>query len=533
MPLGDIPARFSVYSGEWAANKYVRSAFYIGKELSTRRLPPSAFEYEEVLALAIKRGDLNRNRIANVPDEKWWRKLCKAAGDKVTSRYGGVLLRDRIAHFLQNRLLLEDTWHYRQDEIMKEVIKEPIFIIGNPRSNKHFAAHIYCRGGYTMPLRYCDTMFCGIPNEEQRQKAAKDAIRGFRWIHPTMQSVRAPINALAVDDDIALQLQSPQSLAWGLLHGLPEYLYECIQEDQTPVYEHSKKVLQVLSWYRTCGQYSDGVRRENVPIDNPVDRVIDGLKDELKHDELPWLIHSPLGILNMRELHGCYPDMRVIWMHRALNASVASMCSAVCLHDCMYTGKPPRETVRTEVGEMVLGLFGSGSEHAIDYMGTFPRDRMVHWGFAEHRRHGIRLTQKTHVRWWKDTMDTFRKFQAINGSTEMFQTFRPRNDADLEMFGLHEGMVNDSFRAYVFQFEEYCFDKKYGMEIQEYQPVAGTFHESAYGLLDRNSVDRVTSLEQMPLSGHLLQAYSANKPVEYAFSRPTPKNTTLQSLPPK
>jgi hypothetical protein len=528
-----IRARFSPYASEWASTSYVRSAFYIAKDLTSSRLPQSAFEYEAVLKLAIERGELNRNRIAQVPDEKWWRKLCAAAGDKVTSRYGGHLLRDRIAHFLMNRLILEDTWAYRQDEIKKHVVKEPIYIIGNLRSNKHMAAHIYARGGYTMPLRYCDTVFPGVVNEEQRQNAAKKAMKGFRYIHPTMQVCRS-FGPLAVDDDIALQMQTPYSLAWGLLHGMPEYLYECIQEDHQPVYEQQRKVLQILQWYRAFGHYSDGVERENQPIDNPADRVIDGEKDELKLEDLPWLIQSPLGILHAKELHSSFPDMKVIWMHRGLNAGVASMCGCLCLHDSMYTGRPPRETTRTEVGEVVLGLFGSGTEHSIDYMSTFPRERMVHWATPDHRRHGMRLMHKTHKKWWPDVMDTFRKIQAINGTTEINQTFRPKNDADLEMYGLHEGMVNEAFRAYIFQFEEFSFDKKYGMEIQDYQPIAGSFHESAWGLMDRPESDRVTSLEQMPTYGTLLQQHSMYKPTEFSMAqRITAKNRSAAALPPK
>jgi hypothetical protein len=535
--------RFSPFTPEFAANHFRKPVAYMVKSAMCKRLGPAAFEYDTILRAAIEKGDLNRNRITSIPDEKWWRKLCKHASEKPTSRYGGHLLRDRITHFLSNRLLMQEIRETRKQDIEKETIKEPILLIGMPRSHKHMAAHMYARGGYTFPLRFRDSMFIGIPNEEKRLAAAEEHLRGWTYIMPSMQTVR-PWRADQADDDIALQLQVPYSLGWGLLHGMSDFLYECIQEDQLPVYGHVKDCLQVLQFYRTAGENTDGVEFENIPIENPADQAMDGDKNEVDLHEMPWVVHSPFGILHTEQLHQTFPDMKVIWMHRAIKQSVQAMAGCVCMHDSMYTGAQMRETGRVEVGEMVLGLFSSGVEHAVDYMGTFPRSRMVHWSNREFERSGMRLLEKTHQFWWPDLYDTFRKHQTISGMTEIRQTFRPKHDADLEMFGLHEGMVNDAFRAYVFQFEEFAFEAKYGTIIQEYQPIAGTLDESKWGLFDRGDgvTDRVTSLEQMPLGGHLLQKQSMFKPTEYVMSRPRAHNGTegqvqlpanLAALPPK
>eukprot|EP00672_Neobodo_designis_P001135 CAMPEP_0174855328 /NCGR_PEP_ID=MMETSP1114-20130205/33015_1 /TAXON_ID=312471 /ORGANISM="Neobodo designis, Strain CCAP 1951/1" /LENGTH=541 /DNA_ID=CAMNT_0016090065 /DNA_START=56 /DNA_END=1681 /DNA_ORIENTATION=+ len=527
--------RFSPFTPEFAPNDFRPTVWYNLKCATHRRLMPSAFDYDTILRRAIEKGDLNRNRIESIPDEKWWRKLCKAAADKPTSRYGGHLLRDRITHFLANRLLVDEIRNTRKQDIEKETIKEPIFIIGMPRSQKHMVAHMYARGGYTFPLRFRDSMFIGIPNEEKRIAAGREYLKGYRYLFPSMQIAR-PFRHDQADDDTALQLQVPYSLGWGMLHGMSDYLYECIQEDHQPVYDHVRDCLQVLQFYRTVGENTDGVEFEKTTIDNPMDKAIDGDKNEVDLHEMPWVVHSPLGILHTQQLHKTFDDMKVIWTHRAVKQSVQSLASALCMHDSMYTGRQMRETGRVEMGEIVLGLFSSGVEHAVDYMGTFPKERMVHWSNRDIERSGMRLFEKTHEKWWPDLYDTFRKWQTVNGMTEIRQTFRPKNDTEIEMFGLHEGMLNDSFRAYIFQFEEYAFESKYGTLIQEYQPIAGTLDESKWGLFDRGdgAMDRVTSLEQMPIAGHLLQRQSMFRPAEYVMSRPRAHSGTdaQQQLPP-
>lgn len=508
-----------LWQPEWAAQGFKRSPVYVVRDLTHRELGAAAFDFETILAEAIRRGELNRNRICEIPDREWWVKLCKAASEKPYGRYGGHLLRDRIIHFLSQRLLIEETYANRKDEIDKEQVVEPIFVTGLPRCNGHMAAHMYYRSGYVLPLRCADTLFPSIINETDRRKTAAAYMKGFRETHPQMQTVRK-FGSELFDDDIALQLQVPFSIAWGLMHGLPNHLYECIHTDQKPVWQHELKLMKIFSWYRRCGQWTDGVEREVLEIDNPVNHTVDGRKDNLKR--LPWLIHSPFSILNFSLVHEQFPDMRAIWMHRALNQCVPSLISCLCLHNSMYTGRAPTEADRCEMGEVAVGLFGSGSEQAIDYCATFPYERMVHWSNRDTTRSGTRLLEKTHAVFFRHTtgdMDSFRRRQSISGKSEYHEFFKPHHDAELDQFSLHEGMINDVFRAYVFQFEQFAFEKKYGTEIQNYQPIADGVDQSSYGLKGRGEEDRVTSLEQMPTMGHLMQQPNSMRPEEYAMAR--------------
>lgn len=512
------------YKSEVAITSYSRPWAYTFKDASTRRLGDDAFDYDNVVKEAIAAVDINRNRMASVPDERWWRKLCKALQERPRSNYGARLLHNRVVRALSSRLILEEHWHNFKAEIEKEIVADPIFVVGLPRSGGTMATHIYGRSGYVQPLRVCDTTYPGVINERERISMTKETLRNHFWMNHPMQTVRACIDAEYMDDDIQLHLHTPYSIAWGLMHNMPDYLYESLQEDQGPVFEHLKRTLQTFQWYRRCGHFPDYVKREVTEIDNAQNHVADGRKDNLGY--LPFIVHSPLSILTMQRLHESFPDMRVIWCHRGLEGCVSSLCSCLCWHDTQYTGHRPSEAARSTIGEMVVGLFGSGSEQSIDYMSDFSFERMVHWHNLDLQRSGVRLFEKTNDGWLGNT-DIFRKKQAINGMVEFQQQFKPHHDATLDMFSLHEGILNEQFRAYIFQFEEYAFEKKFPLEIQDYQPMAETIDTSVMGLLDQAQSERTTSMHGMPVAGHLLQVPRAFKPQGYAVTPPKPSKQVI------
>jgi hypothetical protein len=498
------------YKSEVCPKEFAPSYPYRALDLVAPRPSVKDFDFELVLADALKVSDMAAGSQPEIGDAHWWKKLCSALSEKGRSNYGGQLLRRKLVGAMSNRLLV-DQWHrVHAEDLAAAKVLEPIIVMGLPRSQGHMVAHITSRTGHVTPLRCRDTMFPGVPNQMERRRLAKKELRGMYHVHPYMQAVRNS-DADLIDDDLQLHLQTPFSLAWGLLFGLPEYLYECIDQDQTAVYEQVKKNLLLFDYYGHCGQYTDGVLKEIMDIDNPMNQVADGPRITI--EKKPFLWHSPLAVLNAKQVHQVFPDCRLIWVHRSIDQIVPSLCSALSARHSMYTGRLPSDQHTSSLGEIVCGMFGSGSANAIDYLGAnFPYERMVHWHNKDVTRSCTRLVEKTFIKWGME-MDTFRMYQCIDGMTEYHSMFRPHHDHEIAFFALHEGTVTENFDAYFNQFAEYAYEKKFGMVIQDYQSLSNSFDETKLSYdANREDEGRQTNMEHMFNAGHMLAVPAGVRP---------------------
>ncbi|ORC86275.1 putative phosphatidylinositol 3-kinase [Trypanosoma theileri] len=472
----------------------------------TSKLSDESFLLDAVLNDACKRANLSiPTSVELIPDFKWWKKLCFACGERPsTSKYGRSLLRQRLVWALSERLAIDEVFRLNGHEIEKEKVIEPIIIIGLPRSNGHQAAHVLSRSGLFVALKQCDTLSPSLLLDIDRQSAFYRQFRWFNQISPDFRCVRV-LNSNQIDDDISLQLMSPQSYAWGLLCGLDGYLLECLQEDQTEVYRNLKRIYQLFQWYKRCGHFSENVLQEINPINNPIEEQKYGEKSSLLRTQ--WLIFSPFALLSIESIHEIFPDMRIIWVHRALSQCLPSLCSSLAIHNSIYSGKTPTDSQLLTIGDKVLGIFGSGTEYSIDYLANFDKSRMVHWSNRDVKRHTTRLATKT-LQYFGIEVDRYRRMQMIDGQTEYVDTFRPLHDAQMPYFGLHDGVIGDVFQSYIHQFEEFAYEKKFGVTVENYQPLAAPADQQSLGSLQIKGGDESSypSLaEGQPIVGHFLQ----------------------------
>ncbi|CCW64262.1 unnamed protein product [Phytomonas sp. EM1] len=475
-------------------------------DLSSKKVSPDSYTLESVLLEACTAANIAflQNPETQLENYRFWKKLCKACSEKTTSNYGGRLLRARLVTALSQRLAIDEVFRLNGSEIEKESITKPLIVIGIPRSNGHFAAHVLSRSGLFLAPRQYDTLSPSLMVESQRLDEFNKRFRGFGSINPDFSCVRL-LKANQIDDDLTLHLMTPQCYAWGLLHGLDEYLLECLEEDQTPVYQNVKRTLQLFQWLRKCGHFSDPVIREHEPIDNPLEIQTYGTKNPIVNPR--WVLHSPFAILSSDVINDTFPDMLAIWVHRALAQCIPSLCSSLCLHNALYTGKPPTDSQLASMGEKVLGIFGSGTEYAIDYYGKFDQKRMAHWSNQDLKRHATRIAGKT-LDYFGIELDRYRRIQMINGQTEYIESFRPMHDSQLQYFCLHEGIIGDAFSDYIFQFEEFAFEKRFGVVIQEYKPLASAKDSlSMRSMKIEDSEDKIGTAftTNQPMSGHFLQ----------------------------
>ncbi|KAF8290043.1 putative NADH dehydrogenase (ubiquinone) 1 beta subcomplex subunit [Trypanosoma cruzi] len=465
-----------------------------------------SFSLDAVLTDACKRINISiPSSSKEIAGYKWWERLCRACADKPsTSYYGRAMLRQSLVRALSERLAVDEVFRLNGHEIEKEDIIEPLVVMGLPRCNGHQAAHVLSRSGLFLAFKQSDTFAPSLLLDVERCDAFYRRFKWFSFIYPDFSCVRT-VNPNQIDDDLTLQLMCPESYAWGFLHGLDEYLLECLQEDQTPVYQHLRRMCQLFQWYRRCGHFSECVLRDINPINNPIEEQKYGSKSPLLKAQ--WLLFCPFAILSIESLHEAFPDMRLIWVHRALSQCIPSLCSSLAIHNSLYTGKSPSDSQLVTLGDKVLGTFGSGAEYAIDYLADFDKNLMVHWSNRDVKRHTTRLATKT-LDYFGIEVDRYRRMQMINGQTEYIEVFRPLHDAKMPYFGLHDGVVSEVFESYIYQFEEFAYENRFGVTIEDYQPLAAPADQQSLGTLRVNGGDQPSFpsfADGQPMDGHFLQ----------------------------
>lgn len=458
------------------------------------------FNPNKVASLAIEKAGLS-DKAVDVPDFEWWAKLCKSAANKDNlSNYGRWLLHRKIVHYLSERLGVEEIFKHDGAEISREQILDPIFLIGLPRAGNAVNHHVLGRSGVLMTPTMKDTLFPSTMSPEARAAAYKKEMRYFQYNNPEFRVVRDLMGPSQPDDDVGLQLQTPYSIAWGLLHGLDDHLLECVGQNQDGVYAHERRLLQLFQFYKGLGMYDDAVVRETNPIDNMLQEQRDGHKARITYQ--PFCIHSPFAILHLDSLFKSFgrndlstiadrdgsgesalseagpinsqSDMGLLWCHRNLADALGSLCSSLAVHQSVLTGRSPSETQLGNLGEKVCGIFGSGTENAVDFLSTFPQNKLLNVASVDSGRSTARIADRV-LKYFGHDLDKWRKMQAIEGQTEYGAALdRPSHSYKLSLFGLHEGVIAEHFDAYVFQFQEYAFLELPGTQIADSGRVRGT-----------------------------------------------------------
>ena len=164
--------------------------------------------------------------------------------------------------------------------------------------------------------------------------------------------------------------------------------------------------------------------------------------------------------------------MKLVWIHGAVDQSVTSLASSLCIHNTQYSGTATSDHFATQMGEICAGMFGSGSTNAIDYLADFPYERMVHCDMRDVQRSGIRILDKVLYTLGGQELRFWRQRQAIDGHTEYYSQFRPQHVREPHDFGLHTGVLSKYFRAYYHQFDEFAHEGKFGIEVQDHEPIS-------------------------------------------------------------
>src|SRR5438132_2775410 len=212
---------------------------------------------------------------------------------------GKMALRSDIVRILCNRLLLaRDREIY--PEIGRQEIREPLFIVGLPRSGTTLL-HILLAAdpAHRAPLTW-EVMSPSPPTSKDRDQRIRQAARNLamlHWLAPTFESVHAT-GAELPQECVSLMSPTFMSDQFDTMYNVPSYREWFFNQDLRPAYEFHRRSLQHLQFRKSAER---------------------------------WVLKAPAHMFAAPTLLSIYPDARFVQIHRDPIEAVASVSSLVTI----------------------------------------------------------------------------------------------------------------------------------------------------------------------------------------------------------
>ena len=212
---------------------------------------------------------------------------------------GKLALKNDVVRILSNRLFLERD-RQLDPEIAKQEIREPLFIVGLPRSGTTLLHTLLAADpAHRVPLTW-EVMSPSPATAEDRQRRIRSADRDLamlRWLAPTFESVHAT-GAELPQECVSLMSPTFMSDQFDTMYNIPSYRTWFFQQDLRPAYDYHRRFLQHLQRRRSAER---------------------------------WVLKAPAHMFAAPALMATYPDAKFVQLHRDPIDAVASVSSLVTI----------------------------------------------------------------------------------------------------------------------------------------------------------------------------------------------------------
>jgi hypothetical protein len=212
---------------------------------------------------------------------------------------GKLAVRSDLVRILCNRLRLERDRQIHS-EIARQKIREPLFIVGLPRSGTTLL-HILLAAdpAHRAPLTW-EVMSPSPPTSQDRQQRIRRAtqdLAALRWLAPTFETVHTT-GAELPQECVSLMSPTFTSDQFDTMYNMPAYRAWFFAQDLRPAYEFHRRFLQHLQFRKAADR---------------------------------WILKAPAHMFAAPALLSIYPDARFLQIHRDPLEAVASVSSLVTI----------------------------------------------------------------------------------------------------------------------------------------------------------------------------------------------------------
>ena len=254
--------------------------------------------------------------------------------------FGRFLMRVHLRGLLETRLRLEHAWKSRLEQIERQRLSRPVFIVGMPRSGSTFLHELLAADPDNRAARVWEVMYplaAGAQQPQTRERHVRKAeacLWCFRRLAPQADSVY-PMRGTTPHECVAIQSYTFLSEEFISTCRIPGYEAFLHSADLTPAYEFQKRFLQYLQ--------SGGPQKR-------------------------WVLKSPDHVHGLEPLFKVFPDAFLIQTHRnPIEVLKSSADLTQVLHGLYGRAGDPGETLAREAR-----MLAENTERFIDFRDRHP-----------------------------------------------------------------------------------------------------------------------------------------------------------------
>ena len=313
-------------------------------------------------------------------------------------------------------------WLREHPEISEEVIKEPVFLTGLPRSGTTYFQYLFDRDRRFRLIRTWEAIMPNPPpgydpesvTRRKAQEAEMNAkiaskIEGFEALH-------------LIDEDGPQEChvfmeQAVAAAGFFNLHDVPDYFDFLMTDlDLVAAYRLHKRQLQLLQW--------------NLP-------------------QPRWALKYPNHVIAMAPILEVYPDARFVMTHRDPVQTLASISKMT------FTLRSARQAEPVDphrVGRQMLGFVRGHIDRIMDFCTGPNADRVTHVDYYRLADDPTAMLGEIHEGIGIDTPDDVREAIA-QWRRENPKGKRGANPYSLEQFGIDEAEARELYSDYIRHFD--------------------------------------------------------------------------------
>jgi hypothetical protein len=329
---------------------------------------------------------------------------------------GRIATREDIVSLLANRLRLQEDGK-RHPEIGAEQVRQPLFIVGMPRTGTTLLHHLLAQDPASRVAQAWEVMAPSPPPEratygtDPRIARAARQLGWFEALAPEFKAIH-PLGAQLALECIAIMSPSFLCSRFHTTYRLPTYQGWLEAQDLGPAYRFHRRVLQQLQWRMPAGR---------------------------------WILKAPAHLFAFDALLGTYPDARIVHTHRDPLTVLASVASLTAILQKAFSHGPDL----AEIGREVTHRWTVGLERAMHFRqgGTVAADRFVDVHYHDLIRDPLAAVRRIYARFdmpLTDPAETrMRRFLGDNPKDK-----HGAHRYTLSSFGLEPDDLIGRFKAY-------------------------------------------------------------------------------------
>ena len=334
---------------------------------------------------------------------------------------GQKFIKELIIRLLSNRLQIQYQLK-RYPDILNTPIKQPLFILGLPRTGSTYLHNLLCQDP---SVRWLPLWQAYIPypspdpqtsGQDPRIKQTQDAFKNYEFFTPESTAMHK-YDACSPEECVWLLQNNFACTSFSFLTQIPSYTAWLGNQDMVPVYEYYRQQLQILDWRFASNR---------------------------------WILKNPFHLGDLSALKTVFPDACFIQTHRDPAQVVASYCHLIKNLRPVYSDHLDLQAI----GQEILGILSNQVKQGMKARETMENQRIYDVNFSQLVQNPLETVRQIYNHFGYELTQTMEE------NVQQYIKNNPRYKHgkyghSLEEFNLDLTNVNQTFFKYIKKFEMY------------------------------------------------------------------------------